>query len=114
MDDPRCLDWQEMGLLRPSTVVAATEEYFSNQDLFRQWLAEECDVEIANLSKFEMAMDLYNSWSGFAKRAGTEAGSLVAFGDQMVRLGFEKKRSGRGQTYRGIMIARRVQDQGNV
>jgi putative DNA primase/helicase len=33
-----CLDWQANGLRRPQSVVEATEEYFSNQDTFGQWL----------------------------------------------------------------------------
>ena len=39
-----CLDWQANGLLKPASVLAATEEYFSDQDLFAHWLAEECDL----------------------------------------------------------------------
>ena len=40
-----CLDWQANGLIRPASVSAATDEYFEEQDLFGQWLEEECDVE---------------------------------------------------------------------
>ena len=36
-----CRDWQANGLQRPQSVVEATEEYFSNQDTFGQWLVSD-------------------------------------------------------------------------
>lgn len=103
-----CLDWQASGLVRPESVVAATQSYFTDQDLFRQWIEEECEIEKANHHKFEMAKDLYASWSSFAKSAGTAAGTLVSFGEQMSTLDLEKKRIGRGISYRGIRLLRDV------
>jgi putative DNA primase/helicase len=35
-----CLDWQKNGLVRPASIEAATEAYFSEQDLFGQWLED--------------------------------------------------------------------------
>jgi putative DNA primase/helicase len=29
-----CIDWQKNGLIRPDKVIAATEEYFDEQDIF--------------------------------------------------------------------------------
>ena len=43
-----CLDWQAHGLVRPASVLAATEEYFSDQDLFEHWLEEECHCDAGN------------------------------------------------------------------
>ena len=48
-----CLDWQANGLVRPESVIAATESYFDDQDLMAQWLSEECDVETVNKVRFE-------------------------------------------------------------
>ena len=48
-----CLDWQANGLLKPASVLAATEEYFSDQDLFAHWLAEECICEPGNMDRSE-------------------------------------------------------------
>ena len=47
-----CLDWQENGLVRPDSVIRATESYFEDQDLLSQWLAEECDAEPGNNYKY--------------------------------------------------------------
>jgi len=39
-----CLDWQMNGLIRPSVVNEATDDYFQAQDYFSRWLAECCDL----------------------------------------------------------------------
>jgi putative DNA primase/helicase len=46
-----CLDWQANGLVQPSIIVEATNEYFNDQDLFCQWLQEFCEVERDNTYK---------------------------------------------------------------
>ena len=101
-----CMDWQCNGLVRPASVVAATQSYFSDQDLFRQWIDDECEIERGNHHVFEMAKDIYSSWAAFAKGAGAQPGTLVGFGEQMNRLDLEKKRLGRGISYRGIRLIR--------
>ena len=67
-----CLDWQANGLVRPASVSAATDTYFSDQDLFGQWLDEMCDAEVGNTYKTEKSTDLFVSWKDFAQRAGDE------------------------------------------
>jgi putative DNA primase/helicase len=37
-----CLDWQKNGLVRPQSVLDATNDYFNDQDSFSQWLGECC------------------------------------------------------------------------
>ena len=54
-----CLDWQRHGLQRPTAVCAATEEYFADQDVMAQWLADACDVEPENPHKWEATSDLF-------------------------------------------------------
>jgi putative DNA primase/helicase len=70
-----CLDWQRNGMVRPATVVDATDEYFSAQDLFGQWLQDECDPEPGNSAKMETSTALFQSWRSYAERAGEAAGS---------------------------------------
>ena len=40
-----CADWQANGLIRPQSVLHATAAYFAKQDVFGQWLEDECVVE---------------------------------------------------------------------
>ena len=71
-----CLDWQANGLVRPASVSEATHNYFEDQDVFRQWLEDECEVDPGNDYKWERSTDLFASWSAYAKAAGEHPGSL--------------------------------------
>ncbi len=97
-----CLDWQKHGLVRPEIVMAATAEYFDDQDVFRQWLDEECDAAPGNAFKSETVAALFTSWREFAERTGETYGSTKAFSDKLRRAGFEPSRNRKFRTYRGI------------
>jgi putative DNA primase/helicase len=101
-----CLDWQEAnGLGRPQSVMTATEEYFADQDLFSQWLEDECDAEPGNRWKSERSGDLFAAWAAYAKRAGEYPGSKVAFADELKDREFAQDRgSGGVRLYRGIRL----------
>jgi putative DNA primase/helicase len=100
-----CLNWQANGLVRPDGVKAATTEYFETQDMFGQWLTEECDLEPGNDHKRETSAALYSSWSTFAKAAGEEAGSRVEFNDRLGSKGaVSRKGTGGRREYRGIRL----------
>jgi putative DNA primase/helicase len=104
-----CLDWQEHGLSRPEIVQKTTEEYFAGQDLFGQWLDEDCDVERGNEFKSETSADLFASWSGYATRAGERPGSRKAFADLMQKRGMTTdRRHGRQSRYRNRNCERAV------
>ncbi len=86
-----CLDWQANGLSRPEVVKAATEEYFSAQDIFSQWLDECCVVDQANPYRKATSQELFGSWCEYAKLNNEPTGTLTSFGDRMDKLGFKKK-----------------------
>ncbi|MEL6800701.1 MAG: phage/plasmid primase, P4 family [Pseudomonadota bacterium] len=81
------LEWAEEGLPRPEVIREATDDYFSDQDTFGQWLAERCDLE--NFGDFERAADLFESWAAFAKAAGEREGTAKKVGGRLRRLGLE-------------------------
>jgi putative DNA primase/helicase len=99
-----CLDWQKHGLTRPASVVAATDDYFGEQDLFGQWLQDECDAETGNTYKAESSAALFQSWRAYAERAGETAGSQKAFAENLKRRGFEHFRSYAGRGFKGIRL----------
>jgi putative DNA primase/helicase len=103
-----CLDWQANGLVRPSTVAEATEAYFADQDLFSQWLDDECEVEIGNPYKWETVSTLFSSWSVYAKNAGEDPGTVKAFGPNMLRKGIEPRRTKKARGYSGIRLKPRM------
>jgi putative DNA primase/helicase len=99
-----CLNWQQHGLTRPASVIAATDDYFGEQDLFGQWLQDECDVEPGNTYKAETNAVLFQSWRTYAERAGETAGSQKAFAENMQRRGLERYRNYSGRGFSGIRL----------
>jgi putative DNA primase/helicase len=89
-----CIDWQQNGLIRPAAVQAATEAYFSDQDLFGQWIEDCCDVRMDRGPNFiwDKSADLFDSWTEYAAKAGENAGTKKSFGQEMQRRGFEPYR----------------------
>jgi putative DNA primase/helicase len=80
-----CLDWQRNGLIRPSSVGKATDEYFKSQDLFGQWLEECCELHPGNDMRLETAADLFASWKAFAESNGEHPGNGKALGDKLTQ-----------------------------
>ena len=101
-----CLDWQANGLVRPESVIQATESYFEDQDLMSQWLAEDCDAEPGNNYKSEATAKLFASWTEFANRAGEKPGSLKAFSAELTKRGFENEAWGHAKIrcFKGLRL----------
>jgi putative DNA primase/helicase len=99
-----CIDWQNAGLSKPSSVLAATEEYFSDQDLFAHWLEDQCQCEPGNNDLSGASSALFKSWKEYATNAGNTPGSQQSFKDQMVRHGFKFIRGRKAREFFGIRI----------
>ena len=99
-----CLDWQAHGLVRPDSVSASTNEYFSEQDLMTQWLDERCDVDRPNRHKWEKTADLFADWKSFAKAAGEEPGNTKTFGEAMRKSGFTKYATTKARGWAGLRL----------
>lgn len=99
-----CLAWQREGLVRPPIVSSATADYFSEQDVFSQWLDERCEVEIGNHDKRETASALYASWSSYARYAGDDPGSIKAFNPKMLAKGLQPTRKSQARGFAGIRL----------
>lgn len=80
-----CRDWLEHGLARPEAVLAATKDYFADQDLAGQWFEERCELVPG---RFETCAKFYADWVAFAKEHGEEPGSNKSFGQMMRKRGF--------------------------
>jgi putative DNA primase/helicase len=105
-----CLDWQANGLVRPPSVLRATTDYFTEQDVFRTWLEDEAIIELSNTHRYETTKDLFESWRNYAKAAGEEPGNANTFADNMRRHGLMKAiKKVEGKPYRiwqGISLHR--------
>jgi putative DNA primase/helicase len=99
-----CLDWQANGLVRPQSVTEATADYFAEQDLFGQWLDEQCDIEQDNPAKWATTSELFASWSAYAKAAGEDPGTVKGFAPAMRRKGIKPYRSKAARGWSGIRL----------
>jgi len=100
-----CLDWQKNGLVRPACVVKATEEYFSDQEVFPRWLEEECIAHPgpgATIS--EASSVLYRSWAEFARSLGGKPGAQADFKEAMLRAGFTYRQRNKAREFVGIQL----------
>jgi len=96
-----CLDWQDNGLVRPQVVRDATDTYFEDQDLFGQWLEEQCEK---GPGKFETFAGLFKSWRDYAELNGEKPGSSKAFSQTLAKQGFAPDRRWiNGKTQRVFM-----------
>jgi putative DNA primase/helicase len=100
-----CIDWLANGLVRPESIISATNDYFEEQDLFGHWLEECCDVERENHHKWENATALLESWRDYAEAAGERPATTRSMSSALVSRGFAKKRVTGGATaYTGLML----------
>jgi putative DNA primase/helicase len=99
-----CVDWQSNGLVRPVSMVDATEAYFAEQDLFGQWVEDTCDTDLESPSMWDLGEPLFSSWQEYAKAAGEESGSAKAFAGDLQKRGFSRKRTHRGRGFSGIRL----------
>ncbi len=81
-----CLDWLKNGLVRPEVVLAATAEYFSEQDTVHQWVEELCTV---GKGQYDTLAILFKSWSEYALANGEKPGTTKWFSQTLARLGCE-------------------------
>jgi putative DNA primase/helicase len=107
-----CLDWQKNGLIRPASIKAATGKYFADQDLWTQWLDEECEVEPENRWIMAGSGELFQSWTNYAKAAGADAGSRIEFAENLEKQGFSPDKGGGGRRiWRGVGLRKQEIEQ---
>ena len=98
-----CLDWQEYGLGRPQSVTEATADYFEQQDIMGQWIADKCELAP---SYWDTPANLFHSYSDYARSAGEEPGTIRSFGATLEKRGFSRKRTKDTRKHLGIAVNR--------
>lgn len=95
-------DWLTNGLVRPDIVAEATASYFDEQDLFRHWLDERC--ELVPLNRYAATAELFRNWKQFAEAAGEAPGAQKAFGEKMGGAGFVSSRKRGARVWQGVEL----------
>ena len=87
--DVEAITPQSLINIRP--VVAATKEFFDDQDAFSQWLRANCTVDLQSSNLKTPCRGLYQSWCDFARESSEFSGSPKSFGSRLKRMGITSK-----------------------
>jgi P4 family phage/plasmid primase-like protien len=101
-----CLEWRQYGLRAPEEIMGATAEYFEDQDVPRQFIAE-C-VDMSDRACRVSAGALYGRYVDWCERVGEKPRDMRRFLDSMVENGIRRAPRGRivegGQVRAGVAI----------
>jgi putative DNA primase/helicase len=84
-----CMEWQKNGLKPPSSVVEATEEYRTEEDVISQFLEEMCYVDKSDPDVYVEARELRKTYNDWANANGERIMRQREFGQRMAKL-FQK------------------------
>jgi putative DNA primase/helicase len=100
-----CLQWQEIGLKPPEIVRAATDEYFADQDVVGNWLAERT---FQDPNGFTARDEAWKDFFQYCVTANTKPGDKNSFLDAVGnRVAAVRRKDGRG--YRMTLSGGQVQ-----
>ena len=80
-----CLDWQQNGLTRPTSIDKATAAYFDDQDLLGEWISQCC---VLGEGRKTTSAQLFSSWQTYALGNFEEPGSIGGFSQALEKRGF--------------------------
>ncbi len=83
-------EYLRVGLAPPAVVRDATAEYFGEEDIFSQWLEDECE---RGAGDWATASRLFAAWRRYAEQANTRAGDQRSFAGRMEAAGFARGNS---------------------
>jgi putative DNA primase/helicase len=81
------------GLTPPASVLAATEEYFAEEDPTQRWIGEACEQKD---SASALVVDLFHSWEEWASAQNEFVGSIKRFSQILQTKNYRRSRSGAG------------------
>jgi putative DNA primase/helicase len=83
-----CLNWQARGLDAPESVRVATEDYFADQDMIAQWIAEKCETGSSFTVKIRDLYTSYRTWCESLHEPAMRQGELK---DALFSRGFDTR-----------------------
>jgi putative DNA primase/helicase len=75
-----CLEWQRLGLVPPSAVTKATEDYLSEEDAVGRFISECCERRPQALAELK---DLYTAYKKFCETTGEAGMSQKSFSQKL-------------------------------
>ena len=98
-----CLDWQDVGLSRPESMIEVTREYLADEDTMAQFVAECCTL---GQKEFDTLPTLYRGYLSWCDKMGDKfTMSRKTFGGAIESMpGLERSRGQTVPTIRGIAL----------
>lgn len=95
-------DYEDNGGMRePASVLRATGDYQADSDAVARFVSEECET---GPHWHHPARLLFGAWQSWAIRDGAESLSEKAFSAELVRLGYEARKTSRGMVRVGLKL----------
>ena len=96
------VEYQRVGLAPPECVRAATDEYFSQENTFQQWVEDKCET---SPNAWETPTILFNSWRQYAEAGRFPVGTQKSFKQRLQNAGYVQDPSRRrGRRVLGIKV----------
>ena len=96
-----CMEWQEKGLMPPSSITSSTEEYRYGEDYLKQFIEERIDFKDGVGTP---KSDIYQAFSRWAGINGYNAMPSVTFGKAMTERGGLSGRSSVGRFWTNLVL----------
>lgn len=92
-----CLEYQLQGLMEPSAVREATEEYRADMDILAAFIAEDC---VTAPGVWIKVADLYQGYVNWCQRSGVAAESKREFGNRLTERGYAPDKGAKNTSIR--------------
>ena len=96
-----CIEWRRVGLVVPTIVREATDDYLAAQDTLGEWID---DCLVRDVQAFTSSRALFASWKIWAEVRNTRAGTEKAFVEELVGKGFEQRRTKYARGFNGLSL----------
>jgi putative DNA primase/helicase len=102
------IEWRRRGLAPPPDVIAATDEYFAQENSLASWIGERCVKEAGGQA---FTAELFRDYEAWAKREGEEQPGKRQFAQRLIEAGFELRKiyvgGGEGRGCVGLRLRNR-------
>jgi len=96
-----CMEWRRYGLVVPTIVRNATDEYLADQDTLAQWADEWLELEP---DAFVLTRVLFASWKQWCGERNLSSGTETAFTESLKNRGYEQHRKTSARGFKNIVL----------
>ncbi len=100
-----CYFWQQEGLNPPESMMAATEKYRNEEDLFGNFLKDRCEVDVTNKEYRTKPKDLYVAYKEWCLEGGYKPLNQKHFNESArMKFGETVRVKSQPRTYCGVVV----------